>query len=312
MSIQSEINRIAQNVSDSFDAVAAKGGTRPQAQNSSNLPDAILSIPAAGVQSFNGRTGDVEPQEEDYTAEMVGAQPTINVSGILKGNGSGGVSAAVAGTDYANGETQAKVMATTVPSRNESVAASDLQALLDSLPKFLNDSIKIFVTGEVTTQILISGFHGSGQFDLRMNGATLHGGMKIENCSVKVIVNNCVLDTANLSVRDALIVTKSDYVCLQGVTLTGDGTNNHWGIACGNGSHVSCNECTINNFGRAVLCSEAAIIDFAQGTYSGNAYGAHVWHGGIVMLSEGAPDTLSGASNIKDGGIIVKANGTLL
>lgn len=101
MSIQSEINRIAQNVSDSFDAVAAKGGTRPQAQNSSNLPDAILSIPAAGVQSFNGRTGDVEPQEEDYTAEMVGAQPTINVSGILKGNGSGDVSAAVAGTDYA-------------------------------------------------------------------------------------------------------------------------------------------------------------------------------------------------------------------
>lgn len=46
MSIQSEITRIAQNVSDSFDAVAAKGGTRPQAQNSSNLPDAILSIPS--------------------------------------------------------------------------------------------------------------------------------------------------------------------------------------------------------------------------------------------------------------------------
>lgn len=46
MSIQSEINRIAQNVSDSFDAVVAKGGTMPQAQNSSNLPDAILSIPS--------------------------------------------------------------------------------------------------------------------------------------------------------------------------------------------------------------------------------------------------------------------------
>lgn len=103
MSIQSEITRIAQNVSDSFDAVAAKGGTRPQAQNSSNLPDAILSIPAAGVQSFNGRTGDVEPQEEDYTAEMVGAQPTINVRGILKGDGAGGISAASAGTDFAPG-----------------------------------------------------------------------------------------------------------------------------------------------------------------------------------------------------------------
>ena len=34
------------------------------------------------------------------TAADVGAQPTVNVSGILKGDGSGGISAAVAGTDY--------------------------------------------------------------------------------------------------------------------------------------------------------------------------------------------------------------------
>lgn len=35
-----------------------------------------------------------------YTATEVGAQPTITASGILKGNGSGTISAAVAGTDY--------------------------------------------------------------------------------------------------------------------------------------------------------------------------------------------------------------------
>lgn len=35
------------------------------------------------------------------TASDVGAQPTISVSGILKGDGSGGISAATAGTDYA-------------------------------------------------------------------------------------------------------------------------------------------------------------------------------------------------------------------
>ena len=34
------------------------------------------------------------------TASDVGAQPTISVSGILKGDGSGGISAAAAGTDY--------------------------------------------------------------------------------------------------------------------------------------------------------------------------------------------------------------------
>lgn len=35
-----------------------------------------------------------------YTAAEVGAQPAISANGILKGDGSGGVSAAVAGTDY--------------------------------------------------------------------------------------------------------------------------------------------------------------------------------------------------------------------
>jgi hypothetical protein len=35
-----------------------------------------------------------------YTATEVGAQPTITASGLLKGNGSGTISAAVAGTDY--------------------------------------------------------------------------------------------------------------------------------------------------------------------------------------------------------------------
>ena len=36
-----------------------------------------------------------------FTAADIGAQPTVTASGILKGDGAGGVSAAVAGTDYA-------------------------------------------------------------------------------------------------------------------------------------------------------------------------------------------------------------------
>ena len=78
-----------------------------------------------GVMSFNGRGGDVEPQAGDYTKGMVGLgnvdntsdadkpisnaqqealdgkQARITASGILKGDGAGGVSAAVKGTDYA-------------------------------------------------------------------------------------------------------------------------------------------------------------------------------------------------------------------
>lgn len=81
----------------------------------------------AGVASFNGRSGAVAPASGDYTAAQVGAiadpgsgttgqvlkktasgtewgdaGATIpSTSALLKGDGSGGVSAAVAGTDYA-------------------------------------------------------------------------------------------------------------------------------------------------------------------------------------------------------------------
>lgn len=78
-----------------------------------------------GVVSFNGRTGSVVPQAGDYGKGMVGLgnvdntsdadkpvstkqqealnnkQAKITASGILRGDGSGGVTAAAAGTDYA-------------------------------------------------------------------------------------------------------------------------------------------------------------------------------------------------------------------
>lgn len=81
-----------------------------------------------GVVSFNGRAGSVVPQAGDYEKGMVGLgnvdntsdadkpvstkqqealddkQAKITASGILKGDGSGGVTAAAAGTDYATPE----------------------------------------------------------------------------------------------------------------------------------------------------------------------------------------------------------------
>ena len=60
---------------------------------------------------------DVGARADDWmpSAADVGAQPEINVSGILKGDGNGGVSAAVAETDYAT-----PAMIPTVPSAYDS------------------------------------------------------------------------------------------------------------------------------------------------------------------------------------------------
>ena len=44
MSVQSEINRIKSNIEDAYDALAAKGATMPQKQNSDNLAQTAQSI----------------------------------------------------------------------------------------------------------------------------------------------------------------------------------------------------------------------------------------------------------------------------
>lgn len=44
MSVQSQINRIKSNIEDAYDALAAKGATMPQTQNSDNLAQTAQSI----------------------------------------------------------------------------------------------------------------------------------------------------------------------------------------------------------------------------------------------------------------------------
>lgn len=96
----------------------AVGGTGTRAGEDTNnakyWAEQASQAAGGGVTSFNGRSGLVIPQTGDYTAAMVGArpdtwmpsaedvgaQPEISVSGLLKGYGSGNVTAAAAGTDY--------------------------------------------------------------------------------------------------------------------------------------------------------------------------------------------------------------------
>ena len=102
--------------------------------NAKYYKDQAGAIAGGGVTSFNGRGGDVEPQPGDYTKDMVGLgnvdntsdankpvsnaqqaalnekQSKITASGLLKGDGSGGVSKAVVGSDYAGASTSVNVI----------------------------------------------------------------------------------------------------------------------------------------------------------------------------------------------------------
>lgn len=105
MSIQSEITRISNNVQNTIDVIEQTGVSVPAGANSDALPSLAQSLAnekqdkltgtqgqvvgfdedgnavpqAAGVTSFNGRTGAVTPQSGDYTAEEVGAAKPGNV-----------------------------------------------------------------------------------------------------------------------------------------------------------------------------------------------------------------------------------------
>lgn len=65
-----------------------------------------VSAAVAGTDYISSESDPTVPSwakassKPSYTATEVGAQPTITASGLLKGNGSGTISAAVAGTDY--------------------------------------------------------------------------------------------------------------------------------------------------------------------------------------------------------------------
>lgn len=74
MSIQSQIERITQNVADTYSALEAAGATMPAAQSSDNLAATAASVSKATIPA---------------------------TTALLKGDGAGGVREAEQGTDYA-------------------------------------------------------------------------------------------------------------------------------------------------------------------------------------------------------------------
>lgn len=77
MSIPSEINRLKQNVADSFTAVGNKGGTVPSSKVSDNLASAINSIPTGAELNFEVVGGTTPPSNPKANAIWVNTSTTI-------------------------------------------------------------------------------------------------------------------------------------------------------------------------------------------------------------------------------------------
>lgn len=87
----------ATNVQDAIDEVQGEIDNLPSPPDPSNVNPQDLGTASAGSSADYSRADHVHNKP---TAADIGAQAKINASGILKGDGQGGVTAATPGTDY--------------------------------------------------------------------------------------------------------------------------------------------------------------------------------------------------------------------
>lgn len=216
----------------------------------------------------------------------------------------------------ANRETQDKVQAVSVPSRTVTVSAENLRAYMLSLPRMLTEKLTINVRGTATELIWIEGFYGPGSIEIAgvMGSTNLNGGVLVFSCAVTVKIHHCNIWPSSESTSCCVRVQNSSgCVWLTQCQLIGNGSSRGFEIsysATANLEYVA-----LTNHQIAVLAGHSSVISVAVSDEmqpSGNSIGAYVWWGGIILLAAKAPELLGGTSNVKSGGIIAKADGTLL
>lgn len=212
------------------------------------------------------------------------------------------------------------VCRTRVPIREYTMDINEVQSFLDGLPRLLTESIDITVSGTLTFPLTISDFYGSG--NLCIHGETLgscviQNAVSIYNCSAKVEFYYLQLEQVGTISADGLLwATKSRYVKVVDCTLTGC-SGALYGIGAKDGSTMFFCRGAVAGFQIAAFAGEASML-YVGGksgdtpSFHDNDTGAYVWNGGVMLLLDYAPDLLGGIANLKQGGMIVKSDGTLL
>lgn len=214
------------------------------------------------------------------------------------------------------------VKRTYAPTRTVALDASELPAFLNGVPRLLTENLILSVGGTLDAPLFLRGFYGPGLLRISADetaGCVFRQKVAVQDCSVFIQFWNIqMMAPAGLAVNEAFfLVERCGAVRLSGCTITGPGTAETAvvGLRANYGSTVICEDCGVNGFHAALLASQMSAIavhSAASDSFSGNAYGAYVWHGGIILLSGSVPDALGGAGNLKQGGIIARADGTLL
>lgn len=207
------------------------------------------------------------------------------------------------------------------PVKNITLDASELPAYLNSLPRLVTDLIYIKVTGTLTEELYLHHFFGSGAIRIyaeSYGSCTFQNRVTIRRCHIPIYIWDIAFeeDTAMSSNQAQLEVDScSGIVYTTGCSFTGMSTSGTYAARAVYGSKLILDNVKIDHANCAVEGERGSIIAVrgeSQSDFHDNVTGAYVVRGSIIMLSGSVPDTLGGSTNIKNGGMITKADGTLL
>ncbi len=211
-------------------------------------------------------------------------------------------------------ETQNKIMAKDITSVDITLAPAELPAYIANLPRLLDKHYSITLTaGICTTPLKINQFYGPGYIDVTGAsnfGSVFSAGVEIEKA--RVLISLSGLSISGVISGSTVTAHSTAYLYLYNCTI--DGTGASQAVILYEAAFASFNQCTIKDCstGDAVLCGYNSIGAFSDCSMSNNGEGAYLYHGGIILLSGDTPELMGGSANKKSGGIIVKADGTLL
>lgn len=219
-------------------------------------------------------------------------------------------------TEEAFSQVKEITLARTAPYRYVYLEASQVQAFLDALPRFLTESIFIYLSGTLEAPLMVRGFHGNGTLvlikDPNAETCSIQQILTVSQCSVHVFLSGLTFQKAADATDACLQVSHSYDVYLTNCTFTGSGTGK--GIFAEKGSMVYMDGCAFSGFSTVLQVERASLMSITAdaANFHNNSCGAYVWRGGIVLLCGGTPTLLGGNYNTKAGGMIVATDGTLL
>lgn len=233
---------------------------------------------------------------------------TVNAAGIT-------VSCSPAGllVDEDLAPVREKIFAVSAPAKGITLAASELSAYINALPRLLTENITITVTAGTAAQTLdFSGFYGSGRLRLVANGnVTLAGGVRSYCNRVETVLEGFSITGGATYEESTVYAYDTAILYLVDCTLT-TADNITYAIQANLNGTVAANRCSMTGYHNAALAMGQGKVSLVNCAGRDNSVGANVWDGGSIFLCGTTPDTLGGNANSKNGGIIVKADGTLL